>query len=505
MARSSRSGAATQVAPSTEASGKIGQAPALAIHVNPFAQVRDETRPRLTTLIIIGADVGALALAAVAAAATLTLLGSSGTPLPFLRLWPLLSVFVLAYWLLGLYGLVGIGPAEELRRCSLATSTVFLLLGAEAVLSRTTALYPRLIVFAAWVVALAAVPIVRAVVRGVLARRPWWGQPVVILGAGRAGQVVVQTLRRHPGMGLKPIALLDDDPGKQGSRLGVPVPGGLHLGPRLAQDCGVANAIVAMPGVRPERVDALLRDHAWPFARVFVLPESFAPSGTWSDTKSLASIPGLEVRRQLLDGVGCRAKRALDVLATLLLSVVALPLMLLIVLAIRLESRGKALYAHRRIGRGGRYFSAWKFRSMVQNADRLLESYLDQHPDARAEWQESMKLTNDPRVTRVGRLLRKTSLDELPQLWNILTGEMSLVGPRPIVTDEIPKYADKFALYAQVRPGLSGLWQVSGRSDTSYDERVRLDTYYVLNWSVWLDLWVLARTVPVVLFGRGAR
>jgi Undecaprenyl-phosphate galactose phosphotransferase WbaP len=432
-------------------------------------------------------------------------MGHDLEPLIYLRLAPLLGIFVLVYWLLGLYSLAGVGPAEELRRCTLATSSVFVLLVVEAFVFRTAAAYSRQTVFTCWAVAIASVPLMRGFARMVLAGRPWWGQPVVVLGAGTAGQQVVQTLRRYPGMGLKPVALLDDDPRKQGTRLGVPVAGGLQLGPKLAQEHGIANAIVALPGERREALDATLQRHAWAFARVFVLPEQLGPSGTWSDAKSFGGIPGLEVRHQLLDGLACRTKRALDVLATLLIGLVALPMMALIALAIRLESAGPALYAHRRVGRGGRSFYAWKFRSMVQDADRLLQAYLDQNPAARAEWQDSMKLTHDPRVTRIGKLLRKTSLDELPQLWNVLRGEMSLVGPRPIVTAEIQKYADRFPLYAQVRPGLSGLWQVSGRSDTSYDERVRLDSYYVLNWSVWLDLYVLARTVPVVLFGRGAR
>jgi lipopolysaccharide/colanic/teichoic acid biosynthesis glycosyltransferase len=141
---------------------------------------------------------------------------------------------------------------------------------------------------------------------------------------------------------------------------------------------------------------------------------------------------------------------------------------------------------------------------MVQNADRLLHEYLQQHPELREEWERDQKLRNDPRITRVGRFLRKTSLDEFPQLWNVLLGEMSLVGPRPIVEDEVKRYGSLFALYTKVRPGLTGLWQVSGRNDTTYAERVAMDAYYVRNWSPWLDLYILARTVWVVLFGKGA-
>jgi lipopolysaccharide/colanic/teichoic acid biosynthesis glycosyltransferase len=157
------------------------------------------------------------------------------------------------------------------------------------------------------------------------------------------------------------------------------------------------------------------------------------------------------------------------------------------------------------VGAGGKHFLCWKFRTMHVNAERLLDQCLQDSPILRAEWEQNQKLRDDPRVTRVGHLLRQTSLDELPQLWNVLRGEMSLTGPRPIVDVEVPKYGEVYKLYKRIRPGMSGIWQVSGRSDTSYAERVEMDSYYVRNWSVWLDLIILARTVKCVALGRGAR
>jgi len=180
------------------------------------------------------------------------------------------------------------------------------------------------------------------------------------------------------------------------------------------------------------------------------------------------------------------------------------PLLAAIAILIKMNSPGPVFFGQQRIGQGGRRFIAWKFRSMVVDADRVLKEYLAKRPDLREEWERDQKLKNDPRVTRVGRILRKLSLDELPQLWNVIKGEMSLVGPRPIVQDELAKYGDKGTFYLKVKPGMTGLWQVSGRNDISYKERVELDVYYVRNWSVWLDLYILARTVWVVLFGKGA-
>jgi Undecaprenyl-phosphate galactose phosphotransferase WbaP len=176
----------------------------------------------------------------------------------------------------------------------------------------------------------------------------------------------------------------------------------------------------------------------------------------------------------------------------------------LIGILILLDSGGPVLFSQIRIGRNGTKFKLYKFRTMAQNADQLLQTYLEKSPALKSEWLATHKLQNDPRITRLGALLRKTSLDELPQLWNILIGDMSIVGPRPIVDAEVEKYGTCFDLYKQVRPGLTGLWQVSGRSNTSYQRRVELDEYYIRNRSLKLDLEILWKTVFVVLRKTGA-
>ena len=196
--------------------------------------------------------------------------------------------------------------------------------------------------------------------------------------------------------------------------------------------------------------------------------------------------------------------RALDIFLVLLACPNFLLIIFIIAILIMVESRGGVFYSQIRIGRDGRKFKAYKFRTMVQNADQLLQSYLDKSPELKAEWLANHKLKRDPRITRTGAFLRKFSLDELPQLWNIFIGDMSLIGPRPIVDAEIEKYGECFELYKQVRPGLTGLWQVSGRSDTSYEHRVELDKTYLLNWSWMLDFQILFKTVSVVLRKNGA-
>jgi undecaprenyl-phosphate galactose phosphotransferase len=201
--------------------------------------------------------------------------------------------------------------------------------------------------------------------------------------------------------------------------------------------------------------------------------------------------------------VSCAVKRAMDVTAALLLLVLFAPLMLVIALLVR-QDGGPALFHHQRIGAGGRFFFCAKFRSMRVDAAAVLDELLAGDPAAAAEWAATQKLRNDPRVTRIGRLLRRTSLDELPQLLNILRGEMSLVGPRPIVASEARFYGEHIYDYYTAKPGVTGLWQVSGRSDTSYARRVQLDVWYARNRSVWHDLRIIAKTVPVVLLRRGA-
>ena len=197
--------------------------------------------------------------------------------------------------------------------------------------------------------------------------------------------------------------------------------------------------------------------------------------------------------------LGGRSKRVADVLIAATALMLAAPVMLLVALLIRMSLGGPAVFSHTRVGFRGKPFSCYKFRSMVANSAEVLSQHLADNPEAAREWEQSRKLRNDPRVTLLGQMLRKSSLDELPQLFNILRGEMSCVGPRPIVQEELCRYGPHMGEYLQARPGLTGLWQVSGRSSTDYAERVSLDSHYVRNWSPWLDLVILLQTVIAVM------
>ncbi|HSI48412.1 MAG TPA: sugar transferase [Ideonella sp.] len=198
-------------------------------------------------------------------------------------------------------------------------------------------------------------------------------------------------------------------------------------------------------------------------------------------------------------------KRLFDLISIVVILALFGWLMILIALAVRLSSGPGVIYGHQRVGKDGRLFNCYKFRSMVANSDEVLQELLDGSPEARAEWERDFKLKDDPRITRVGRFIRKTSLDELPQLWNVVCGEMSIVGPRPVVQAELDRYyGDAKAHYHSVPPGLTGLWQVSGRNDLDYDQRVQLDKAYVENWNVFTDFMIVMRTVKVMVGRHGA-
>ena len=421
------------------------------------------------------------------------------------NLVPCLGLFLVSNALVGLYPGILLSPPEELKKLSQSTSVIVLAMSGAVFLSKQGELYSRGIFLMAWIGSLLVLPLFRSLLRRHAHAKAWWGHPVVILGAGKTGMEVCNALVREHRLGLRPVAFFDDDPDKVGTYIhGVPVEGDLDSAGNLASEYRDAVAIVAMPGVSPARLVEILEGPASEFRRLILIPDLFGASSLWISAFDLGGILGLEVHQKLLDPRRQWVKRCME----LGLILVFLPIILLLSLAIAIwikkDSSCPVLFCQKRIGLHGKDINIWKFRTMVQDADAALTECLANDPELRAEWDENHKLTCDPRITRVGSILRKTSLDELPQLWNVLRGDLSLVGPRPIVWDEVDKYQGGFALYKKVKPGLTGLWQVSGRSDTTYAERVRLDAYYVRNWSVWFDIYILIKTPGEVFRYRGA-
>lgn len=403
----------------------------------------------------------------------------------------------------GLYGAFPLAPVQEVRTQAHATAAAFALVVALAVALGHGSPSLFLALMAVMAVALGLGPAFRLGARAAFARRPWWGCPVVVLGAGETGRQVVRALQEQPELGLRPVAALDDDLTKRGVLSGVPVPGGVALAPRYAA-AGVRYAVVAMPGVERKRLVDIVERYATAFDRTLVIPDLFGLGSLWVSARDLDGVLGFELRHRLLAPWRQALKRALDLaVAVVAAALFALPALALVAL-IRLDSPGPALYRQLRLGRDGRCFSCYKFRSMHVGAERRLEEVLAADPQARAEYARYAKLRRDPRVTRVGRWLRRLSLDELPQLLNVLRGEMSVVGPRAYLPAELEGMGPRHRTILRVRPGVTGLWQVMGRSRIPFEGRLDLDVHYIRNWSVSLDLYLLARTVPAVVAGRGA-
>ena len=462
---------------------------------------------RRRLLVLFMADVLALSLCMVMAAGGHTLVFGIGQVLPR----ALAAGVALATGLFAASGLYSVFPRQPV----IEVRTIAYGLGAACGLLAVTSLAIAPILSSglrisgvlgfAFGLAVFAVPTARLTARALFAGRPWWGCQTVVLSDGQEGHDLVEMLRRRPELGLTPTVVLDDRAEAGNKIADVLVAGPLSLAPRYALEHRVPYAVVAMPSAGRERIVEVVDQYARHFDRVLVVPDLAGLTSLWVSARDLDGTLGLEIRHRLLARWRQRLKRAVDLVTVVALAPFLLPIGLLLAAIIKLDDReGAVLYRQDRLGRGGRCFTLYKFRSMRTGAEGLLRELLARDPAAREEYAHYAKLKNDPRVTRVGRWLRKTSLDELPQLLNVFRGEMSLVGPRAYLPGELERMGGKEQTILRVRPGITGLWQVSGRNRLPFDNRLDLDVRYIRNWSVSLDLYLLARTVPVVLTGHGA-
>jgi Undecaprenyl-phosphate galactose phosphotransferase WbaP len=461
------------------------------------------SRPIGTILCLLTSDSVAIVLALFLAAQLRTyLIDAEATPVASLII-PALLVTLCSSVGWGLYPGVCENPVEELRRTFCSVSLAFTCLGASSFFLHDIS-QSRLTFLFGWMLATALIPAMRSLVRSTFANRPWWGSPVVILGAGITGKRLLHTLCGDSKIGLRPVAVLDDNPDQYADIDEDLIRGPLSRSLDLSREHRISYAIICMPGLSRKDLLQLMDKYGHCFGHVMVVPNLIGMASLGVNVKEIGGVIGLEVTQKLLLPGPRFAKRALD----LILTIAAAPLVLLVVaiamLLIKLESAGPVLIANERIGMNGRKFKAWKLRSMVVNGDDVLEAHFVKHPEDLPQWQATQKLKRDPRVTRVGRIIRKTSIDELPQLWNVLIGEMSVVGPRPMLESQVAMYGPAFESYKRVRPGITGLWQISGRNHLTFAERARLDAYTIRNWSVWLDVYILIRTVSVVLTAHGA-
>lgn len=402
--------------------------------------------------------------------------------LSYATLWPMIPALVVARGIWGLYPGYGLSAPESLRRQTLGTLVVFMSFFAAGALLDFDDVFSRVALVLAWVVAVFTLPLSHVITRWVLARHGSYGTSTDLIGTANLTVPLATHLRTNPLAGFRPTNEYEGVPRGIGTR----------------EQCII---------VTSTQVDAteLLEAAASVYRRVILIREPDTTPYWFTSREVMVGQVGLMTHNALLEPVAQVAKRVLDVAAVIVSLPITLPVAAFAAFAVWVTDGAPVLFGHTRVGRGGREFRVWKFRSMRRDAQEQLKRLLAEDPIARAQWAENQKLDPDPRVTRVGKFLRMSSVDELPQLWNVLMGEMGLVGPRAVTREEMDRYGDAAELYQRVLPGISGLWQVSGRSDTSYAERVRLDAAYVRGWSPWWDIVILARTVLVLARARGAK
>ncbi len=358
------------------------------------------------------------------------------------------------------------------------------------------------------VISVPVLPAVRINAKKLLQRMGLLKSKVLILGAGKTGELMLNALKRDTNLGYDVIGFLDDDPKKIGKTIqGVKIHRGVDSAERYINKGDIHDIVIAMPGCAKEKLVSIINKLQHKVKNILFIPDLFgmAVLGTNLQHFFQEKAIGLEVKNNLAKPVNILIKKVFDLaVGTSLLIILALP-MLIISLLIRMGSKGPAIFSQERIGKNGRPFRCYKFRTMKMNAEQEFNMLLENNPAVREEWEQNWKLKNDPRITLIGDFLRRTSLDELPQILNVLKGEMSLVGPRPVTRKEIDEYyRDKAEPCFGVPLGITGLWQVSGRSDTGYDYRIALDLWYVRNWNLWLDIVILLKTIRIVLKREGA-
>jgi Undecaprenyl-phosphate galactose phosphotransferase WbaP len=418
----------------------------------------------------------------------------------YYRIMPLLvGVCLSFYFLMGLYPGLGVGPVEELKRLTKATTFFVLGLIAFTFYSKTSDSWSRAIIGLAWTFALISVPITRKIFRRLALYLQLWGMPVALVGTTNAVINIYRGLEKRPLAGLKPVICAESD---SLSSLFVNKTEESEFLKMAFQKTGIL--VIAFGNSSFTEAKNILTQSKFKFRKVIIMFDEERIGSLSFESLHFNEHFGLELSHHLLNQAQLFVKRCLDLFLALVAAPIFIILALPIGLGIKLNSNGPVFFKHQRIGRFGKTLDIIKFRTMYANANEVLSAHLEQDNFLKQEWEGNFKLKYDPRITRIGNFLRRTSLDELPQIWNVIKGEMSFIGPRPIVQEEVDLYGEEFEIYKQVLPGMTGLWQISGRNSLSYRERVNLDVYYVQNWSVWLDIHILLHTVLAVLQGRGA-
>lgn len=466
-------------------------------------------RYRMTLLLVIGDIFGLLFSAILALFMRIVIDGDFSDPEKYVGLFPYLFIFIIAYSLANLYPGIGISIPQEIEKFTKANSLVMITFAMIIFITKSGDRYSRLFFILLWLLTVLISPFSRIIIRKICSKLKIWGEPVAIIGYGDKGKKILKYLQKNVSFGLMPAIIIKDETqidskSQSGNTIPTILSSALISDPKILERSGISTAIITST-INPQNTSFKLMDERqFGIKHLILVADLEWIGGNDVEAYDMSGFLGLEVKRKLLDVKDKIFKRLIDVILVSIMLIFSLPIFFIFAILIRLDSRGPIFYKHKRIGIDGKNIYIWKFRTMVCGADQILNQYLESNPALKKEWLSSYKLKKDPRVTRLGRFLRKTSLDELPQLFNVAKGDMSIVGPRPIVESEVELYKKGIDLYKQVLPGITGLWQISGRSDTSYDYRVNLDKYYIRHWSIWLDIYILFKTILTVLKHDGA-
>ena len=419
-------------------------------------------------------------------------------------------VFVLTFAAVGLYPGIMIPPTEEVKKfcgCTffaLGAMTLGIIIAdindytiAEAIIKDSADKAVILAFAITFPVATILLPGIRELAKTIFGRFKWWGVPAVIYSTNHSADFIIEKLIKNPYLGYHPAVIVDSSATGFSEFKGIPlIPPSKEMLDNIRAH-NVKTAVICS-------YDGDMRKIMSSYRYTITVSKQQTTFTSTQQLKDIAGIIAFSSVHNLTFRVNKFLKRFLDLFIIIALAPVWVPVFIICAILTKLTSRGPIFYGHKRVGQNGKVIKCWKFRSMVINSQEILEKLLAENEEMRIQWEKDRKLEHDPRITKFGKILRKTSMDELPQLINILLGEMSLVGPRPVTEPELEKYGDYKDYVLSVKPGLSGMWQISGRSDTGYEERISYDTYYIQNWSIWLDIWILIKSVWVVLLGKGA-
>jgi len=421
----------------------------------------------------------------------------------FVTYWSYLPIFPVIFQFSNLYPGISLAPAEEMRRFFIGSLMAYGGILIARLIERGNWDSINTAFLLSFIFSTIILLTVRSATHWLLYKTKLGGIPTVIYGCNSTGKLLSDCLLGSIRSGYVPVLFLDNLAYEDEYR-NIPVIHDISAGPEIVKRYNIKMAIVAMPDLGAQELKHLLNTSVSAFRYNVIIPNFFSLTSIWMSVMDFSGVLGIETSNKLQPFWNLAIKRFMDLFVVILGGILLLPFFLFVALLIKLNSPGPVLFKQKRLGMNGKYFYTYKFRSMVIDAEQQLQKILDADPAYKKEWTENYKLHNDPRITSIGRILRRTSIDEFPQMINILKGEMSLVGPRPIVDDEVKKYGEDYNRISSIKPGLTGLWQVSGRSDITYQDRVAYDTYYLQSWSVWLDLWIIFKTFGVMIFGKGA-